>query len=64
MAKEDAIKVAVEVSRGIAVQAKGNPAKVVAYGAAAAIAFVGIAVGIGTYNGGKKAIGWAKKKYS
>lgn len=64
MAKEDAIKVAVEVSKGIAVQAKGNPAKIVAYGAAAGIVFVSIAVVYGTYNGGKEAIGWARKKYS
>ena len=48
-AAKDALEVAVTVSRGIAVNAKGKPARVVAYGAAAAVAFVGAGVGYGAY---------------
>jgi hypothetical protein len=53
MGKHDVIKVAVQVGKGIAVHAKGHPAKVVAVGAAAAVAAIGTAVGYGAYAGGK-----------
>ncbi len=51
MAKGDVIKVAVDVSKGILVQAKGHPAKVVGYAAAAGVAFVATALGYGAYQG-------------
>jgi hypothetical protein len=44
-----AIEVAVEASRGIAVRAKGTPADIIAYGAAAALVLVGGAVAAGIY---------------
>ncbi len=64
MAKSDVIKVAVDAGRGIAVHARGNPAQVVAVGAAAGIVMVSVAVGYGGYVGGKKAVEWIKKSYS
>ncbi|MDP1675323.1 MAG: hypothetical protein Q8L88_00545 [Bacteroidota bacterium] len=53
MAQQDVIKVAVQVGKGIAVHAKGHPARVVAVGAAAGVAVVATAVGYGSYVGGK-----------
>jgi hypothetical protein len=53
MAKTDVIKVAVQVGKGIAVHAKGHPAKIVAFGAAAGVAVIATAVGYGGYVGGK-----------
>jgi hypothetical protein len=53
MAAKDVIRVATDVSGKLIVQAKGHPANVVAYGAAAAIAFVGVAVGYGTLEGAR-----------
>ncbi len=62
MAKEqDVIKVAVDVGKGIAVHAKGNPAQIVAVGAAAGIAVVCVGVGYGGYIRAKKVIEWVKK---
>jgi len=62
MAKEqDVIKVAAEVGKGIAVHAKGNPAQVVAVGAAAGIAVICVGIGYGGYVGTLKAIEWVKK---
>jgi len=62
MAKEqDVINVAVEVGKGIAVNAKGNPAQIVAVGAATGIAVVCVGVGYGGYIGTKKVIEWVKK---
>ena len=49
----DMIKVAVTASKGIFVQAKGHPAKVVSYAAAAGIVFVSVAAGCGAYEGVK-----------
>ena len=51
MASKDAIKVGVDIFRGIVVHAKGNPATVVAVGAAAAVAAVAAGVGYGAYMG-------------
>lgn len=48
----DAIKVAIDVAEGIMVEANGSPAKIVAYGAAAGIVFVSVAVGCTAYNVG------------
>lgn len=62
MAKSDVIKVAVQVGKGIAVHAKGHPAKVVAVGAAAGVAVVATAVGYGTYCGGKYLLEKIKKR--
>lgn len=50
----DRLELAFDLSKGIIVSAKGAPARVVSYGAAAAVAFVGAAVGYGAYQGGKK----------
>lgn len=44
-----AIEVAVEASRGIVVRARGTPANIIAYGAAAALVLVGGAVAAGIY---------------
>ncbi|WP_162295081.1 MULTISPECIES: hypothetical protein [unclassified Myxococcus] len=49
------IKVAVDVSRGIAVHAKGDPATIVAVGAAAGVAFLAISVGAAVWYGARAA---------
>ena len=46
---KDAISVAVDVYKGIAVHAKGTPANIVAVSAAAAIAALGAGLGYGAY---------------
>lgn len=48
-AAKDVLRVALSVSKGIALKARGKPARVVAYGAAAAVAFIGAGVGYGAY---------------
>ena len=60
MRATDHLEVALDLSRGILVRAKGHPARVVSYGAAAAVAFVGAAVGYGAYRGGKALYGSAR----
>lgn len=62
MAKTDVIKVAVQVGKGIAVHARGNPARVVAFGAAAGVGVVATAVGYGAYCGGKYLLEKAKER--
>lgn len=57
MATPNSIKVAIDLSKGIAVQARGKPSQIVAYGAAAAVVFVGAAVGVSAFNGGKALVG-------
>lgn len=52
-AAEQTIKVAVDAQRGIAVQARGNPATIVAYGATAGIVFISVGVAAGAYYGVK-----------
>jgi len=47
------IKVAVNVGKGILVHAKGNPAQIVAVGAAAGVAVISVGIGYGAYNGAK-----------
>ena len=47
----DTIRVAVNASKGIYVRAKGHPAKVMGYAAAAGVVFMSVAVGYGTYEG-------------
>jgi len=59
-AKNDVIKVAVKVGEGIAVKATGSPARIIAFGAAAAVATAGTAVGYGAYVGGKILLDKAK----
>ena len=54
MADKHVIKVAVHVGKGILVHAKGHPAKVVAFGAAAGVAAVATAIGYGTVVGTKE----------
>lgn len=44
-----AIEVAFDASRGIAMRARGRPAEILAYGAAAALVLVGGAVAAGLY---------------
>lgn len=58
---ESSIKVAIEISRGLIVQAKGPPVQVVSYAAAAAVVFVGVSVGLGAYQGAKAIAGGAAK---
>lgn len=48
---KDAIKVGVDVGRGIMVSAKGHPAQIVAVAAAAGVAVVATAVGYATVTG-------------
>jgi hypothetical protein len=50
---KNAITVALDVYKGIAVQAKGTPATIVAVSAAAAIAAMGAGLGYGAYRGVK-----------
>lgn len=60
MSKEtDVINVAMKVGEQIfKVGAKGNPATIVAVGAAAAVATIGTAIGYGGYIGTQKLFGW------
>ena len=51
-----------DTSGKVLVNANGDPAKIVAYGAAAGIVFVSVAIGYGTYVGIKKIGLIAKKK--
>jgi hypothetical protein len=51
MAARNAITVGVDVFKGVFVKAHGRPAEIVAYGAVAAIAAAGAALGYGTYQG-------------
>jgi len=53
MAEANTIKVAVKVTEGIIVHAKGNPAKVIAVAAAAGIVFISVFVGYGGWRSGK-----------
>jgi hypothetical protein len=54
MAKEKhAIKVAADVAKGIAAHAKGHPATILAVGAAAGIAAIGLGLGHGANQGGR-----------
>lgn len=48
---KDAIKVGVDVGRGIMVHAKGNPAQIVAVAAAAGVAVIATAVAYATVKG-------------
>ena len=50
---KDVIKVSAEAGKRVMVHAKGNPAKIVAVGTAAAIVVVGVGVGYGTYVGAR-----------
>jgi hypothetical protein len=54
---KNAIRVAADASRGLFIQARGEPAKIVAYGAAAAVTFVGVAVSYGAYDGIRRLFG-------
>lgn len=49
--QKHAITVAVDVFRGVATKARGNPATIVAVGAAAAVVAVGAGVGYAAYSG-------------
>lgn len=55
------IKVAMDISKGLIVQAKGPPAQVVSYAAAAAVVFVGVSIGLGAYQGAKALGGGAAR---
>lgn len=57
MAAQHVIKVAAEASGKIFVEAKGDPAKVVAFGAAGILVFAGVGIGLGAYEGAKWASG-------
>lgn len=60
-AMANSIKVAMDLSKGLMVQAKGPPAQVVSYAAAAAVVFVGVSLGLGAYQGAKALVSGAKK---
>ena len=55
---EDVLTIAMEVGRQVFAYAKGDPARTLAYGAAAAVAIAGTAIGYGTYKYGGKMINW------
>jgi len=55
---EHILEVSLEVGQRIWVRAAGDPAKMVAYGTAAAVAVLGTAVGYGSYVYGRKVLGW------
>jgi hypothetical protein len=57
---KNTIKVVIDISKGIAVQAKGHPANVVSYGTAAAVVLIAGVVGAGAYEGGKALFGGVK----
>lgn len=60
MAK-NAIKVAMDISGKMMVQASGHPAKVVSYAAAAAITFIGVSIGYGGYQATKYLVEKARR---
>jgi hypothetical protein len=53
MRTADHLELAIDLSKGILVNARGAPARVVSYGTAAAVALMGAAVGYGAFQGGK-----------
>lgn len=63
MAAEDStIRIGIDVGKKILNEAKGNPAKIVAYGVAAGIAGVGAGVGYGVYKGVNRLIRKSKHR--
>ena len=54
----EVIQVAVEAFKKIMVQAKGNPARIVAVGVAAGLAALAVGIGYGAYKGGEKVTGF------
>ncbi len=50
----DVIKVAANAAKVVMVQAKGNPAQIIAVGVASALTFIGVGLGYGLYRGGEK----------
>jgi hypothetical protein len=54
------LKVAVRAGEKVFVHAKGDPATVLAYGAAAGIVVVATTVGYGSYYYGGKFLAWAR----
>jgi hypothetical protein len=61
MAAKDVIRVAADISGKLVIQAKGNPAQIVSYAAAAALTFVGVGIGLGAWETGKWLLGQGKK---
>ena len=57
----DVIRVAADAAKIVLVQAKGNPAQIVAVGVASAVTFVGVGLGYGLYRGGEKIWDLVKK---
>ena len=57
----DVIRVAADAAKCVLIQAKGNPAQIVAVGVAAGVTFVGVGLGYGLYCGGEKIWGLVKK---
>lgn len=55
--EKNMIKVALDISKGIAVQAKGSPATIVGYGAAAGIVLIAGVVAASACEAGKKLLG-------
>ena len=52
MRSDNSIKLAMSTAKGIAVQARGNPAVVISYATAAAVVFLGVAIAGTAYQGG------------
>ena len=59
--EEDVLYVALEVGKKIMLGAKGDPARTLAYGVAAAVAVTGITIGYGSYVYGNKVADWLKE---
>ena len=57
----DVIRVAADAAKIVMIQAKGNPAQIVAVGVAAGVTFVGVGLGYGLYKGGEKVWGLVVK---
>ena len=60
--ENDVIYVSAEAAKRVLVHAKGDPAKIVAVGVAAACTFVGTAVGYGLYTGSGQILNMLKQE--
>lgn len=60
--ENDVIYVSAEAAKRVLIHAKGNPAKIVAVGVAAACTFAGTAVGYGLYSGSGQILNMLKQQ--
>lgn len=56
--EESILDVAFKAGENMLIHAEGNPAQVVAVGAAAAVVVLVVGIGCGAYCGGEKLVGW------